>query len=374
MHTPSRPRLPRPGLSAVLVLLLALVLPASAAAHGIGPASHLGIMGFVPLGIEHMLLGWDHLLFIAGALLVAREARAAAKIITVFVLGHSATLILATLVGWRVNPTLVDVVIGLSVAFVAVAVIRGAEPDRKFTLAILGFGLIHGLGLSTRLQDLGLPDSGVLLKVIAFNVGLEIGQLIAIIGMVAVTALVMKFWTDRTPQIDAALRRLLAIGLVAGSVLAVSAVLYRGVAGEETQAVAAPAPAASAVPAPSGSPAAQEVGCTESPLTLEFPGGGGHAEKQFFEPDEEAPMADMGHSLADGHVAFLYRPDLAAADLEKLRTVVTDVPGGVTLAAPAPDQEHAVVAVTAEKTFACGTVDESALTDFTTTWLADVRG
>jgi hypothetical protein len=364
MHPSSRPPLLRPGLSAALVLLLALVVPASAAAHGIGPASDLSILGFIPLGIEHMLLGWDHLLFIAGALLVAREARAAAKIITVFVLGHSATLILATLVGWRVNPTLVDVVIGLSVAFVAVAVIRGARPDRNFTLAILGFGLIHGLGLSTRLQDLGLPDNGVFFKVVAFNIGLEIGQLIAIVAMVAITALVLRFWTDRTPQIDAALRRLLAIGLVAGSVLAVSTVLYRGAVGEEAE----------AAPAAAASPAAQAAGCTEGPRTIEFPGGGGHAEKQFFEPGESAPMADMGHSLADGHVAFLYRPDLAEAELEKLRAVVTDVPGGVTLAAPVTDQESAVMAVTAETTLTCGSVDEAALTDFTTTWLTALRG
>jgi hypothetical protein len=361
MHTTSRPRLPRPGLAAGFVALLALALPATASAHGIGPATNLSIMGFVPLGIEHMLLGWDHLLFIAGILLIAKTPRSAAKIITVFVLGHSATLILATLVGWRLNPTFVDVIIGLSVAFVAVAVIRGIEPDSRFTWAIFGFGLIHGLGLSTRLQDLGLPDEGVFLKVVAFNIGLEIGQLIAITLMVAVSALVMRVWTDRTPQIDAALTRLLAIGLVAGSVLAVSTVLYRGFNPEEED----PAPAAVAAPA---------AGCTEGPRTIEFPGGGGHAEKQFFEPGEPAPMADMGHSLADGHVAFLYRADLPEVDLELLRTVVTDVPGGVTLAAPAVDQDSAVLAVTAEKTLTCGTVDAVALSTFTTSWLDSLQG
>jgi hypothetical protein len=345
MHTTSRPRLSRPGLAAGFVALLALALPATASAHGIGPATNLSIMGFVPLGIEHMLLGWDHLLFIAGILLIAKTPRSAAKIITVFVLGHSATLILATLVGWRLNPTFVDVIIGLSVAFVAVAVIRGIEPDSRFTWAIF---------------DLGLPDEGVFLKVVAFNIGLEIGQLIAITLMVAVSALVMRLWTDRTPQIDAALKRLLAIGLVAGSILAVSTVLYASVNPEEEA-----TPAAVAAPA---------AGCTEGPRTIEFPGGGGHAEKQFFEPGETAPMADMGHSLADGHVAFLYRADLPEVDLELLRTVVTDVPGGVTLAAPATDQDSAVVAVTAEKSLTCGTVDAVALSTFTTIWLDSLQG
>lgn len=357
MHTPSRPRHSHPGLAAGLVTLVALALPAAASAHGIGPATHLRIREFVPLGIEHMLLGWDHLLFIAGILLVAKTPRAAAKIITVFVLGHSATLIIATLAGWRLNPTLVDVVIGLSVAFVAIAVIRGTEPDSRFVAAILGFGLIHGLGLSTRLQDLGLPDEGVFAKVIAFNIGLEIGQLIAITLMVAVSAVVMRLWTDRTPAIDAALKRLLAIGLVAGSVLAVSTVLYGALSAKEE-------PAATIVAADAG------AGCAEGPLNIDFPGSGGHAEKQFFEPGETAPMADLGHSLADGHVAFLYRGDLPAADVEALRTVVTDVPGGVTLAAPAvAGQDSAVVAVTAEKALTCGTVDAEGLSSFTTSWL-----
>lgn len=76
---------------------------------------------FVPVGIEHMLFGWDHLLFIAGVVLQAGRRGRAAKLIMVFVPGHGTTLIVATLVGWRVNATAVDIVIALSVAFVGFA-------------------------------------------------------------------------------------------------------------------------------------------------------------------------------------------------------------------------------------------------------------
>ncbi|MFK5635661.1 MULTISPECIES: HupE/UreJ family protein [unclassified Ornithinimicrobium] len=373
MRSSHRPRLLRPSLSVAALLMWVLLTPATAWAHGIGPASHLNAWGFIPLGIEHMLLGWDHLLFIAGILLVAGTPRAAAKIITVFVLGHSTTLILATLAGWRLNPVLVDVVIGLSIAYVAVAVIQRVRPNRRFTVVILGFGFIHGLGLATRLQDLGLPDEGVLGKVVAFNVGLEIGQLIAISLMVLVSTVVLRLWRGRTREDHAVLTRRLGLGLVAGSALAVTTVLYGGLTEEEspTAAVAAPETAAETTAAPTDTAARV---CTEAAMTLEFPGGGGHAEKQFFDPGEDAPMADVGHSLADGHVAFLYRADLPEADVQALRTLVADVPGGVTLAAPVPDQTSAVVAVTAQRTLTCSTVDDAALSSFTTTWLEAQQG
>ena len=385
MRRSHRPRLLHPSLGVAALLVWVLLTPAAAWAHGIGPASHLSAWGFIPLGMEHMLLGWDHLLFIAGILLVARAPRAAAKIITVFVLGHSTTLILATLAGWRLNPTLVDVVIGLSIAYVAVAVIERVRPNRRFTVVILVFGLIHGLGLSTRLQDLGLPDEGVLGKVVAFNVGLEIGQLIAITLMVLVSAVVLRLWNGRTRESAAVLTRRLGIGLVLGSALAVTTVLYGGLTedksptaamaapdtGAETTAVATVETAAETAAAPTA-PAAPA--CTESPMALEFPGGGGHARKPFFEPGEDAPMADVGHSLADGYVALLYRADISDSDVEVLRTLVTDAPLGGALAAPVADQDSAVVAVTAQKMLVCPTVDVAALSSFTTTWLEAQQG
>jgi hydrogenase/urease accessory protein HupE len=157
-------------------------------AHGItGRATDLSTLGYVPLGIEHMLLGWDHLLFVLGIVLLAGQPQRAAKLISLFVLGHSLTLIAGTLLEWRLSPVFVDGVIALSVVYVAVLGLRGRPEDWTAVAAtVFGFGLVHGLGLSTRLQELGIPDDGLLGKTLAFNVGLEIGQLLAVLVMVAV--------------------------------------------------------------------------------------------------------------------------------------------------------------------------------------------
>jgi hydrogenase/urease accessory protein HupE len=157
-------------------------------AHGItGRATDLSTLGYVPLGIEHMLLGWDHLLFVLGIVLLAGQPQRAAKLLSLFVLGHSLTLIAGTLLEWRLSPVFVDGVIALSVVYVAVLGLRGRPGDwTAVSAAVFGFGLVHGLGLSTRLQELGIPDAGLLGKTLAFNAGLEIGQLLAVLAMVAV--------------------------------------------------------------------------------------------------------------------------------------------------------------------------------------------
>lgn len=103
-----------------------------------------------------------------------------------FVAGHSLTLVAATLAGWQVDAGLVDVVIALNVASVGVRLLYG-RPERwtGTGLAVLAFGLVHGLGLSTRLQDLDLPDGGALVaRVLAFNLGVELGQLTVIGALV----------------------------------------------------------------------------------------------------------------------------------------------------------------------------------------------
>jgi hydrogenase/urease accessory protein HupE len=182
-RTPSRGTL---VFSAVAALLVLTASPA--AAHGVGgDAAHRTILGFIPLGFEHMLLGWDHLLFVAGVLLISRDWLRAAKLISVFVAGHSATLIIATLAGWRVNADLVDIIIGVSVIFVGlVGMFFPTVRWGPFAAIVFVFGLVHGLGLATRLQDAGLPEDGVLWRVIAFNVGIEAGQLTAVMMMVVV--------------------------------------------------------------------------------------------------------------------------------------------------------------------------------------------
>ncbi|GAA1838121.1 hypothetical protein GCM10009682_63370 [Luedemannella flava] len=135
------------------------------------------------MGVTHMVLGWDHLLFALGVVLLAGSPRRAAGMISLFALGHSVTLIAATLTETSVSPRRVDIIIALSVAFVGVVGVfaRPRTPLhwRLFGAAVLGFGLVHGLGLSTRLQEAEVSSvSGIL----AFNVGIELGQL-AVIGV-----------------------------------------------------------------------------------------------------------------------------------------------------------------------------------------------
>ena len=178
----------------LLVALLALALPTSAAAHGIHATSAESIPEFVWLGIRHMLGGWDHLLFIAGIVVLAREWKLAAKLISLFVAGHSTTLLVATLAGWRLDAEAVDVVIAASVAYVGWRILQG-RPERWGPTAVaISFGLVHGLGLSTRLQDLDLPEGGALVaRILAFNLGVEIGQLIALSVLVGAGLLAVRF-------------------------------------------------------------------------------------------------------------------------------------------------------------------------------------
>jgi hydrogenase/urease accessory protein HupE len=203
-------------------LLFGVAQPASA--HGIGGGGET-VGDFVWLGFTHMLLGWDHLLFVGGVVLLAGQVRRAAKLISLFALGHSTTLIIATLAEWRINAVLVDVVIALSVVFVGVVGVIGRPRRwRGFAAVVLGFGLIHGLGLSTRLQDLGLPGDGLIPRVLAFNVGVELGQLLAVVAMFMIGDVLRHYITwPKAPRFTNV--GLVAAGLVTASVLVVGAVI-----------------------------------------------------------------------------------------------------------------------------------------------------
>ncbi|GAA1773804.1 HupE/UreJ family protein [Luedemannella helvata] len=198
-------------------LLLGAATPA--AAHDITGTGD-SIPEFLWMGVEHMVLGFDHLLFALGVVLLAGQVRRAAGLISLFALGHSVTLIAATLAEVSVSPRRVDIIIALSVAFVGVVGLfaRPRTPAhwRWFGAAVLVFGLIHGLGLSTRLQQADVSSvSGIL----AFNVGIELGQLAVIAACVLVGRLVAYVAPGKVPGRMA--RRLGNVGLVlAGLVLA----------------------------------------------------------------------------------------------------------------------------------------------------------
>jgi hypothetical protein len=173
---------------AALVLVLACGV---AHAHGIAgddqafllraTGAHIG--PYVYLGAKHMVTGYDHLLFLAGVIFFLYRLKDVALYVTLFAVGHSTTLLLGVLAGWHVDAYLVDAVIGLSVVYKAFENIGGFrrlgfQPNTK--AAVLFFGFFHGLGLATKLQDLALSRDGLVTNMVSFNVGVEIGQLLAL--------------------------------------------------------------------------------------------------------------------------------------------------------------------------------------------------
>jgi HupE / UreJ protein len=176
-------------------LLLGCALPALAIAHGVSSrdasfvksVAGVNFGPFAYLGAKHMVTGYDHLAFLAGVIFLLYRLRDVALYASLFALGHSITLLGAVLLGFRANPYLVDAAIGLSVVYKGFENINGFGRLRwrlDPRAAVLGFGLVHGLGLATRLQELRLSREGLATNLVAFNFGVEAGQLAALAVMV----------------------------------------------------------------------------------------------------------------------------------------------------------------------------------------------
>jgi hypothetical protein len=189
----------------LLITFLALVpMSAQVAAHGVSASDQdLITQGrqlavFIYLGAKHMVTGYDHLLFLFGVIFFLYRLRDVAAYVTIFAVGHSMTLLYAVLSGTHVNPFIIDAIIGFSVVYKAVDNIGGLErllgfqPNTK--AAVMIFGLFHGLGLGTKLQDFSLSPDGLVPNILAFNVGVEAGQ---ILGLSAIL-IVMGFWRRST--------------------------------------------------------------------------------------------------------------------------------------------------------------------------------
>jgi len=150
---------------------------------------------YLKLGIEHILTGYDHLLFVACLLMLAGSTRRVLLIVTGFTLAHSVTLALAALDIVRVPIAPLEAVIALSIVFVAAELARPARDTLTWKYPILissGFGLLHGFGFAAVLGEIGLPQTEVPLALLFFNLGVEVGQIAFILCLVAVTFLVLR--------------------------------------------------------------------------------------------------------------------------------------------------------------------------------------
>jgi hypothetical protein len=176
----------------------AILAPHAAWAHGV-PQDQIdalirgGNLAYMWSGAIHMLTGYDHLLFLFGVVFFLTRAGDVVKFVTAFTLGHSITLLFATLAGIRANYYLIDAVIALSVIYKGFDNTDGFRKKLSIAppnllLMVFLFGLIHGFGLSTRLQQLPLPQDGLVLRILSFNVGVELGQVAALLVMVALLA------------------------------------------------------------------------------------------------------------------------------------------------------------------------------------------
>ncbi len=139
---------------------------------------------FLYLGAKHMVTGYDHLLFLFGVIFFLKRLRDVVLYVTLFSLGHSLTLLAGVLIGFGLDAHLVDAAIGLSVAYKAFDNIGGFDrtigfrPDPR--IVVFGFGLVHGLGLATKLEELGMNSQGLLANLMSFNMGVELGQVLAL--------------------------------------------------------------------------------------------------------------------------------------------------------------------------------------------------
>jgi hypothetical protein len=175
---------------------------ASSLAHGVPDGDKafieqtigLQLGPFIYLGAKHMVTGYDHLLFLFGVIFFLYRIKEIGTYVTLFAVGHSITLLAGVLTEIQVNPYIIDAIIGLSVVYKALdnmGAFRlwfGFQPNTK--AAVLIFGLFHGFGLATKLQEFSLSPEGIVANIIAFNVGVEIGQFLAL-GTILIA---MSYW------------------------------------------------------------------------------------------------------------------------------------------------------------------------------------
>ena len=175
----------------VVCVLVGVLWPSAAFAHGVSARDAdfvqsidgVAIAPFLYLGAKHMVTGYDHLLFLVGVIFFLYRLKDVLLYVSLFTLGHSLTLLGGVLGDVRANAHIIDAIIGLSVVYKAFENMGGFErlgfrPNTRAAVTV--FGLFHGFGLATKLQEFTLPQNGLVTNIVSFNIGVEIGQLLAL--------------------------------------------------------------------------------------------------------------------------------------------------------------------------------------------------
>lgn len=203
-------------------LLVLIAFATSAYAHAVTPGDAgyiqeifgVHIISFIYLGAKHMITGYDHILFLLGVVFFLYHMKDVAIYVSIFAVGHSVTMIAGVWFGWGINAYIIDAIIGLSVVYKALDNLGlyqkwlGFQPNTK--AATLIFGLFHGTGLASKILDYQLSEDGLLANLLAFNVGVEVGQLLALF----VILIVMGYWR-RSPNFmrQASVANIIMVGL-----------------------------------------------------------------------------------------------------------------------------------------------------------------
>jgi hypothetical protein len=207
------------------MIIAGLLFSGSASAHNVSKRdanfvqSNKGaaIAPFVYLGAKHMVTGYDHLAFLVGVIFFLYKLKDIVLYVSLFTVGHSFTLLAGVLGGIHANSYIIDAIIGLSVVYKAFdnmdgfQRLFGFQPNTK--IAVLIFGLFHGFGLATKLQELHLSQNGLILNIVSFNVGVEIGQVLALTAVL----IALSFWRTQRGFLRyafAANTALMVVGLV----------------------------------------------------------------------------------------------------------------------------------------------------------------
>ena len=192
-------------LALLTLVLLAVVFVPEVSAHGVSGKDALFLQSLrgaaigplMYLGAKHMVTGYDHLAFLVGVVFFLYRMRDVVQYVTLFTIGHSLTLLVGVLGGVRANPYIIDAIIGFSVVYKAFDNIEGFkhffgwQPNTR--AMVLVFGLFHGFGLATKLQDFALSRNGLVANIVSFNIGVEIGQVIALTFVV----IALGYWRTR---------------------------------------------------------------------------------------------------------------------------------------------------------------------------------